>query len=391
MTDGLRVMLVGPYPREVGKIVGGVQAVTTTLAPALAAREEIAQVSVVCFHAGQTRPHRVTVNDKLQVWYLRGQRHFALPTRSMLQVLQARSVAARLWPDVVHGQGISTNGDAAIRLSDAAVVTVHGLVHKERCLASRGRPQDWFRTAAVDAMVRRVLRRARVVISTSQYDAVALAGLVSGSQVCIPNPVASEFFSNPDYSSGEKRVLFAGQLVQRKNVVGLLRSFARVHRRVPDACLAIVGPSPSHEYAQQVHDTIGQLGLGDSVDLLGHVEHEELLRQIGASRCVVLFSDEETLPTIIAQAMAAAKPVVASRVGGVPEMVADGETGLLVDPGDEPSLADRLAALLESPGWCADMGTLGREIARQRFEPGAVAQQTVAAYRLLREQLAGHE
>ena len=79
--------------------------------------------------------------------------------------------------------------------------------------------------------------------------------------------------------------------------------------------------------------------------------------------------------------MAAGKPVVASRVGGIPEMVDDGETGFLVESEDEAGLADRLAKLLGDQQSCLRMGRRGHEIALGRFTPEAVAEMTVQAYR----------
>ena len=92
------------------------------------------------------------------------------------------------------------------------------------------------------------------------------------------------------------------------------------------------------------------LGLSDSVDIIGLVDNDRLRREIAAARAVVLFSREETAPTIIAQAMAAGKPVVATRVGGVAEMVSDGETGFVVDSGDVAGAGRPAADAARRPG-----------------------------------------
>jgi len=79
--------------------------------------------------------------------------------------------------------------------------------------------------------------------------------------------------------------------------------------------------------------------------------------------------------------MAAAKPVVAARVGGVPEMVDDGESGLLVESEDEDGLADCLTRILDDQPLSLRMGRRGHDIALERFTPEAVAEMTVDAYR----------
>jgi len=119
----------------------------------------------------------------------------------------------------------------------------------------------------------------------------------------------------------------------------------------------------------------------ESVEIPGLVDTARIRHEIAKSRAVVLFSRQENSPTIIAQAMAAGKPVVASRVGGVPEMVEDGETGFLVESEDEVALSDRLQTLLKDEDLCLRMGGCAHEVARRRFMPAEVAAKTVEAYR----------
>ena len=122
------------------------------------------------------------------------------------------------------------------------------------------------------------------------------------------------------------------------------------------------------------HTNLVNWTIVESKEGLAHV------REIAAARAVVLFSRQENAPTIIAQAMAAGKPVVASRVGGVAEMVDDGATGFLVESEDEAALADRLARVLDDEPLCGQMGRRAHEIASARFAPDAIAELTVRAY-----------
>jgi glycosyltransferase involved in cell wall biosynthesis len=150
---------------------------------------------------------------------------------------------------------------------------------------------------------------------------------------------------------------------------------------VPQARLLIVGPESDVDYARRVHDRVNALGLDDSIDIVGPVGNERMRREIANARAVVLFSRQENAPTILAQAMAAGKPVVASRVGGVPEMVDDGETGFLVESDDEATLADRIVKLLVDQELCMRFGRRAHEVALHRYAPAAVADMTVEAYR----------
>ena len=381
----LRVLLIGPYPQEDGRVVGGVEAVTSSLAHALADREDIQQVAVLSFlHRGGIPCHR-RISEKLDVRHLRGQDRLSLPTGALLEVMRGRRVTAQVRPDIIHGQGIGAPGHIATSISDRAVVTAHGLVQKEVRLATRGNPLGGVRVTLVDRMVSNTLRRAAVVISTSQYDARALASRIRGDVVSVPNPVPSQYFVETNPGESSLNVLFAGMMVPRKNVRGLVRAFRRVCGVVPAARLVVAGPPYDRAYLSVVRREIESLQVEGSIDFLGHIDDGALVKAIHQCSVLALFSDEETSPTVIAQAMAAGRPVVASRVGGVPEMVMDGETGYLVDAGDEQALAARLTELLRSPRLCRAMGACGREIARQRYQASDVAGRTVEAYRLALE------
>src|SRR5689334_15234197 len=98
--------MIGAYPLKPGMIVGGIESVTSTLVPALAAQDEIDQLTVLRFHHGEVPVHRRRDSEKLEVLYYRGQDRLGVLTRSILEVRQARRVIAELKPDIVHGQEI---------------------------------------------------------------------------------------------------------------------------------------------------------------------------------------------------------------------------------------------------------------------------------------------
>lgn len=379
-THGLHVLMLGFYPFEEGKVLGGTQAVVSALAPALAANERVDRLTVLSFHRGEVASQTKQINEKFQVRYVRGQRRLNVLTRFFLEVARTRRLISELQPDIVHGHGLGWSGDIATQAWPRAVITVHGMIQQEARMASKGSIRDRIRVRLIDTMARQVLERARVVISISSYSSRMLEGQIRGQHVQIPNPIDPEFFREPSGDAAGKRVVFAGVLRPRKNVEGVLNAFAIARKRHPEARLSIVGPSPDPVYAQQIRDKVQALQVADSVDFIGYVENARLAQEIADSRALLLFSHEETLPTIIAQALAMGKPVISSNVGGVADMVTDGENGFLVAPRDEQAFAERLDTLLSSPVLGSAMGARGREIALNTFTPAAVAHQTVEAY-----------
>jgi glycosyltransferase involved in cell wall biosynthesis len=378
---GLRVLIIGAYPLEPGVVYGGVESANSVLVPALAQRDDIDRVTVLRFYHGDAPTEYRRESPKVEIYYLRAQYRWRMLTQSLLDLRKARRLIAELKPDVVHGQEMGIDGDIATRCSPTSVVTVHGITYVECHLHHEPNLRNRLRARLIYNVARRVLARAKVVISISKYDAGEIDRLVRGTQMSIPNATADEFFALSPATPTEPRLLSAGMLTHRKNPLGLVNAFAKVRKEVPAARLALIGPQPDAAYAQLVRDRVAALGLTDSVDIVDLVDVERLRREIANARAVVLFSRQETAPTIIAQAMAAGKPVIATRVGGVQEMVEDEQTGYLLESEDESTLADRLTRLLVDQDLSLEMGRRGCEVTRERYSATAIAEMTVEAYR----------
>ncbi len=171
------------------------------------------------------------------------------------------------------------------------------------------------------------------------------------------------------------RVLFVGRLAAQKRPDIALRAFAQVARRHPEARLDLVGEGPLR---QEVEALIASLDLGGVVRLLGR--RTDLPALLANAHCLVLTSDYEGCPLSVLEAMAAGVPVVTTKVGGVPELVADGRTGLLVPRRRPDELATALSRLLDDAAWAAALGVAGRSVARERFSRERMVAQTIAVY-----------
>lgn len=376
----LRVLIIGLFPEDPERPVGGVEAATYSVSTALAAHPAIERVVVASVRKGRTRGP-TSFGERLTV------HHIGAPfvsgdalIRSEQAMGPIRRLARAFRPHVVHGQGLAREGEMACRLGLPAVVTVHGLTHLEARLAARSW-RDRFRASQLEGVVRRVLARARLIISISAYDTLALDDFGGAERVSVPNAVPSAFFAGAAGATPD-RILFAGVARPRKNLLGLVQAFAALRQRRPSARLILAGPTPDAAYLQAVKQRVADLELETSVQWLGHVANDALIAEIQQASVLALFSREETLPTIIAQAMAAGRPVVASDVGGVREMIADGRSGYLVAADDETALAQRLETVLSDTDKAAAMGREGRALALARYSEAAVADATVRAYRL---------
>jgi glycosyltransferase involved in cell wall biosynthesis len=168
-----------------------------------------------------------------------------------------------------------------------------------------------------------------------------------------------------------------------KNHRLLLQAFAQAAPQLPDALLLLVGPPDRLDpaYAESLKALAQELGLGQRVRFLGsRADVPDILR---ASDVFVLSSDYEGNPLSVLEAMAAGLPVISTAVGGVPELVQHGTTGLLVPAGDACSLAEAIAQLGCDPARRAAMGNTARQTARERFDVRVMS----LAYATLYQQL----
>jgi glycosyltransferase involved in cell wall biosynthesis len=164
-------------------------------------------------------------------------------------------------------------------------------------------------------------------------------------------------------------------LVPHKGQKHLIEAAALVVRKVPDARFVIAGEG---ELRASLEHQIKHHNLEKHVILAGF--RTDVLSLHKAFDIFVMSSITEGLGTSLLDAMAAGKPVVATTAGGMPEVVVDGETGILVPPRDDHALADAIIRLLSDPGLRKRMGDAGRSLAYARFSAERMVSDTIAVY-----------
>jgi glycosyltransferase involved in cell wall biosynthesis len=173
-------------------------------------------------------------------------------------------------------------------------------------------------------------------------------------------------------------IAYAGRFVHKKGIDVLLRSVALLRQRVPDCRLVLAGDGPDRA---TVHQLVDRLGLGDCTEVTGHLAEDELERRLAGAWVLAVPSryDEPFANTAI-EAMMRGTAVVASAVGGCPEIVRHGQTGLLV-PADDPSaLAAALEQIVSSAALAESMGAAGRATALAEFGIDRMLDQFEALY-----------
>lgn len=194
----------------------------------------------------------------------------------------------------------------------------------------------------------------------------------------IPNGVDTDYFQPPasNRQNGQPLILSIGRLVPDKDQETLLAAFRLLLAEHPTARLWLVGDGPLQN---RLRRNLQEHGLGTQAELLP--AQQDIRPFLAQASVFALSSFTEALPNVVLEAMAAGLPVVATRVGGLPEAVLPGQTGLLVPPGNPAALARALAELLADEPRRSAFGQAGRERAVREFSLAQVVSRYEALFR----------
>lgn len=289
-------------------------------------------------------------------WY-----HVIPKARMLLDYLPFRRMLARIGPELIHfhfvsegGRGFYWNGiDVPIICSTWGQDVIFDKGPNPRARES----------------LRNMLGRSRFVTATTHQLARATAEVMSdGTPVyVIPFGVdLSRFTPRANAGSGTVVLGFVKHLLPKYGPDLLLEAFARVHRQRPETRLVIAGRGPMHE---SLTKRISELGLEQFVQLTGRVPHERVPELIRGFDLMVMPSiyESETFGVAAIEASACGVPVVASRIGGIPEAVLHQKTGLLVPPRDVDALAGACLELVDDPDRRRAMGEAGRRFVERYY------------------------
>jgi glycosyltransferase involved in cell wall biosynthesis len=217
-------------------------------------------------------------------------------------------------------------------------------------------------------LIRFVLDRAAALVVLSPAWHGMLAAMTDNRRVAVVGNFVEPAAEPRTQTARKRQVLFLGRLTRDKGFYDLLEAAVPLCRLFPDLEIACGGDGDVYAAA----DRIRTLGLDGRVRLLGWVRGEEKERWLRQACVLALPSYVEGIPLCVLEAMAHGVPVVASRVGGIPEVVEDGRAGLLFEAGDVESLRRHLWLLLRDPDTRGWMGANARRRVRARYSAAAV-------------------
>jgi glycosyltransferase involved in cell wall biosynthesis len=232
----------------------------------------------------------------------------------------------------------------------------------------------WKRLALVAGVSESSLSRLR----GSPYEAAIMEVIYNG--IDIDETVKLSSVEAPNIpSNGGIRILLPGTLTENKNQDTAIRGLAKYVHKGGDACLWLAGdftPGLFDEYARSLPVLAENLNVSDRVHFLGW--RNDIPAVMARSDVVVLTSYSEGLPIVLLEAMCLKKPVIATRVGGIPEVVRDGIDGILIEPGDSEGFAGAVSRLAD-PSLRKKMGQAGFERVESCFDIKVTARRFLEA------------
>jgi glycosyltransferase involved in cell wall biosynthesis len=375
----MKVAMIGDYPREPGRIGGGVEAVVACLAQHLARYPDL-DLHVVTLRQDVARYATMRV-EGYTVHYIPASFRFANLTFFAVNRWRLHRVLQQLQPDLIHLHIASLYAEVVFNQGRPAVLTPHGIRSREAKLK-----QGWIHQNIRYPLQYReelnAIGHAPHLISISPYIESEFRNVIRGRVHDIEVPIDETFFEIADRSQPE-RLLFVGHVGPRKGAFDLLRTLPEVRKRFPNVQLHFAGKVAEEyddTYFPRMQQFMADHGLEGQVRFLGQLTQPALRQEYAECVVMVLPSFQETAPSVIEQAMAACKPVISTRVGGIPHLVEHGETGLLIEAGDVSALTEAIVRLLSDAALRRQMGQRARQLAEARFRADVVAQQTLDVY-----------
>ncbi len=288
---------------------------------------------------------------------------------------QIKSLLGQINPDVVHFQNDTF---LAANCQYPHVLTIHGIVERDAMWDSRWGVLRWLKWLLLKLTEDYGRLRAPYVILISDYVRKFLPVNHIRKTWLIDNPIADSYFG-ADWQFEPGRIFCCGRIRPLKNIAGMIKAFAIIEKRFANAQLRIAG-STEPAYLRGCQQEVKADNLGDCVHFLGNLSIKEIQFELSKANCLVIPSFQENAPLSVAEAMAAGVPVVGSRVGGIPEMIEEGKTGLLVDPYDINDIAEAILKILSDQTLARSMSRRAKQIAQQRFMASAVCKKTLQVY-----------
>lgn len=380
----MRIIQIGQFPLDSALIRGGVESSINGLARELSKHHEVFVMDIPRMGIDDS----IEQCDAIRVYRFRNKgKH---QRDSAKRIDEICSIISEIKPSVCHIHGTSFFSwkmyRSLTRQGIPALVTVHGLVsvEKKKALQRRFSLKGFYQYFEQSNAERKLLNSVQRVIVDTKYVADALPGYHLKHiprTIIIPQGIDQHFFSM-SCTSFSHEILSVGAISRRKGHHLLIQSFELLCEKIHDVHLTVCGNLTDKDYLDELMLYVSNSPHKNQISLVTDASKDDLDCFFQHAGLFVLHSQEESQGIVLAEAMATGLPIVATRVGGIPDVVDENRTGLLVEYGDILGFADAMSSLLLSREKWATLSDACRSAAN-RFSWQGIASRIEALYEVL--------
>lgn len=382
----MKIVQIGPYPVSKDCIHGGVESSVYGLAHALASQHCVYAIDLPRIGELDRNEH----DEQILVY------RFANYTNhnqgAIRRVKDIMDIVCSLSPDIVHIHGTGLISYKLYRAFQKRgvklMLTVHGLLHVEKTNALKRKfsLKRLYQYVVQSITEFRLLNRAKQIIVDTGYVAEQIRQYHREHKICrlpnvhvIPQGI-NEYFLSLKCNRDSNVILSVGSISRRKGHMLLLKAFDQVCKQVPNAKLVIAGVLAEQDYFDELQAYINQSPNNENISLLINLPQEQLYELYQQAYVFALHSQEESQGIALVEAMAMGLPIVSTKVGGIPYVVQNGETGLLANYSDIERFAHNMTVLLKNQNQYDQMSFRAIQNA-QRYTWENIADEVVRLYR----------
>ena len=281
-------------------------------------------------------------------------------------------------PDVVHINALQDLFSAFIAVKICKLCGVKPVI-----VTMSHNPLTWKNSKRPQLIARYIqyLSNGFVALSSIQKDQMVQLGVPSKKIAFIPNSYDPTYLisipSSYQKRHGVIRIIYVADICRRKDQEALVHAAKEVLKKYPNVVFDLIGKvvQGEEDYAERIAYLIRQYGIEDAVHIVGEVPSSDISSYLQVSDIFVFPTRSEMMPRAVIEAMVVGKPVIASAVDGILDLVKDRETGILMQPGNTAELAAAICELIDDPSLRIRLGSAGQEFILEFCSPDKVGNQ----------------
>lgn len=375
----LKILIIIPgFPVNTENIKGGVASALSNLLQGFSNLE--IKIRVISFNREVPKKLIIHYSENIDIYYLPESNFPHFFNFIITGSKEIKRQIKEFGPDLVH-----------YAMSGYILLTkIFGLLNKEHLVTMHGVP---FLEARQHKSIKEkfvfytngfveLLLCPRNIVHISRYSQ-AFYGNKNKNIIIIPNAINPNYYKLPIKNKTNNKLLYVGSIDSNKNILYLLGVLKIIVEKQLLFSLEVLGGFSDKTYEKEVLTFIKNNSLEKYIKLYGWITQEKLQEILSQSDILIVSSKQETLPMVIAEAMSAAKIVICSAVGGIPEMITHGKDGFLFNVSATENVIPILEKLYNNNKLVLQIQTAARERAIQTYHSDKVAQKTISFYKLL--------